>query len=93
MDGRDNGTVVFPHADLKIFMTASPEVRAMRRYLELKEKNQQVDIEDIKKFRASFEENNKDTEKNKKENEAFWNQVINLAPGSYHIVNGKVVKD
>ena len=35
MDGRDIGTVVLPDADLKIFMTASPEVRAERRYLEL----------------------------------------------------------
>ena len=35
MDGRDIGTVVFPNADLKIFMTASPEVRAERRYREL----------------------------------------------------------
>lgn len=38
MDGRDIGTVVFPDAELKIFMTASPETRAQRRYLELKEK-------------------------------------------------------
>lgn len=37
MDGRDIGTVVFPNADLKIFMTASPEIRAHRRFLELKE--------------------------------------------------------
>ncbi len=36
MDGRDIGTVVFPHAEVKFFMTASPEVRALRRYLELK---------------------------------------------------------
>lgn len=35
MDGRDIGTVVFPHAELKLFMTASPEVRAQRRYDEL----------------------------------------------------------
>lgn len=38
MDGRDIGTVVFPDADLKIFMTARPEVRAMRRWKELQEK-------------------------------------------------------
>ncbi|MGI8892526.1 MAG: (d)CMP kinase [Bacteroidia bacterium] len=37
MDGRDIGTVVFPNADVKIFMTASPEIRANRRYLELQE--------------------------------------------------------
>ncbi|MBQ7132789.1 MAG: (d)CMP kinase [Oscillospiraceae bacterium] len=38
MDGRDIGTVVLPDADLKIFMTASPEIRAKRRYLELEHK-------------------------------------------------------
>nr|WP_319400646.1 (d)CMP kinase [uncultured Carboxylicivirga sp.] len=39
MDGRDIGTVVFPNADLKLFMTASPEIRAQRRFDELKVKN------------------------------------------------------
>ncbi len=39
MDGRDIGTVVFPDADLKLFMTASPEIRAQRRYDELKDKD------------------------------------------------------
>lgn len=39
MDGRDIGTVVLPNADVKIFLTASPEKRAMRRYLEMQEKN------------------------------------------------------
>jgi cytidylate kinase len=47
MDGRDIGTVVFPDAELKIFMTASPEIRAQRRYLELKEKGQKVDFNSI----------------------------------------------
>ena len=49
MDGRDIGTVVFPDAELKIFMTASPEVRAQRRYDELKEKGNQVDFDEILK--------------------------------------------
>ena len=39
MDGRDIGTVVLPHADVKIFLTASPEKRAMRRFLEMQEKH------------------------------------------------------
>ena len=47
MDGRDIGTVVFPDAELKIFMTASPEIRAERRYLELKEKGLEVDFDEI----------------------------------------------
>lgn len=39
MDGRDIGTVVLPNADVKIYLTASPEKRAMRRFLEMQEKN------------------------------------------------------
>lgn len=49
MDGRDIGTVVFPNAELKIFVTASPEVRATRRYEELKAKGQPADYDDILK--------------------------------------------
>lgn len=47
MDGRDIGTTVFPHADLKIFMTARPEVRARRRYDELRAKGQEANLDDI----------------------------------------------
>lgn len=47
MDGRDIGTVVFPDAELKIFMTAEPMVRAKRRYLELKSKEVQADLQEI----------------------------------------------
>ena len=47
MDGRDIGTVVFPDAELKIFMTADPKIRAERRLKELKEKGQQVNFEEI----------------------------------------------
>ena len=47
MDGRDIGTVVFPNAELKIFMTASPKIRAQRRYDELNQKGQKVDYNEI----------------------------------------------
>ena len=47
MDGRDIGTTVFPDAELKIFVTASDEVRAQRRYDELKAKGQEADFQDI----------------------------------------------
>ena len=47
MDGRDIGTVVLPDADVKIFLTASPEARAKRRTLELVEKGQQADFDTI----------------------------------------------
>ena len=49
MDGRDIGTVVFPDAELKIFVTASAEVRAQRRYDELKTKGMPADFDDILK--------------------------------------------
>ncbi len=47
MDGRDIGTTVFPHAELKIFVTASAEIRAKRRYDELKAKGQEVSFDAI----------------------------------------------
>lgn len=49
MDGRDIGTTVFPDAELKVFVTASAEVRAQRRYDELKAKGMQADYNDILK--------------------------------------------
>lgn len=49
MDGRDIGTVVFPNAKLKLFITASPEVRSQRRFDELLAKGWTVSLEDIKK--------------------------------------------
>ena len=63
MDGRDIGTVVLPDADVKIFLTASPHVRAVRRYEELKEKGKPGDLAQIESdieerdFRDSHREN------------------------------------
>lgn len=48
MDGRDIGTVVFPDAELKVFVTASVDVRAQRRYDELTAKGEKCDFEEIK---------------------------------------------
>lgn len=47
MDGRDIGTTVFPQAELKIFVTASAEIRAQRRYDELKQKGQEASYDEI----------------------------------------------
>jgi cytidylate kinase len=47
MDGRDIGTVVFPDAELKIFMTASPQTRAQRRFDELKSKGDHVTFDEV----------------------------------------------
>jgi cytidylate kinase len=44
MDGRDIGTVVFPQAELKVFVTASPEIRAQRRYDELAGKGEPLTL-------------------------------------------------
>lgn len=48
MDGRDIGTVVFPHAELKIFMTADPAIRVQRRFKELYEKNKNISLHEVK---------------------------------------------
>jgi cytidylate kinase len=48
MDGRDIGTCVLPDADVKVYLTASVETRAKRRFLELQEKNMPCDLEEIK---------------------------------------------
>jgi cytidylate kinase len=50
MDGRDIGTVVFPDADIKIFMTASVDIRAKRRYDELKARGVNIEFEEIKRM-------------------------------------------
>jgi cytidylate kinase len=47
MDGRDIGTVVFPNAELKVFMTASPDIRASRRYKELLERGEKVTYNEV----------------------------------------------
>lgn len=49
MDGRDIGTIVFPNAELKIFMTASEQIRAKRRFKELQEKGENVSFEEVLK--------------------------------------------
>ncbi|HIP36675.1 MAG TPA: (d)CMP kinase [Crocinitomix sp.] len=48
MDGRDIGTVVFPNAEIKLFMTASTDIRAERRYKELIEKGQKVNLDEVR---------------------------------------------
>lgn len=53
MDGRDIGQIVFPNAELKIFMTADIDVRAQRRYAQLKAKGQEVSIDRVKENLAS----------------------------------------
>ncbi len=49
MDGRDIGTVVFPYADVKFFVVADPDIRAQRRFKELKEKGYENSLEEVRK--------------------------------------------
>lgn len=63
MDGRDIGTVVFPQAELKIFVTASAEVRAQRRYDELITKGEKVSLQEV--LESTIERDNRDV--NRKE--------------------------
>ncbi|RUT79350.1 (d)CMP kinase [Ancylomarina longa] len=76
MDGRDIGTVVFPNADLKIFMTADVEVRAIRRYKELKEKGEDISLEAIRenvKKRDFIDENREESPLRKAEDAIILN--------------------
>ncbi len=62
MDGRDIGTVVLPNANLKIFLTASVEDRAMRRYMELCEKGIECNFDDVKKDMEYRDKNDSERE-------------------------------
>ena len=59
MDGRDIGTVVLPQADVKIFLTAAPEARARRRWLELQQRGDETDYETV--LRDVIDRDEKDT--------------------------------
>ena len=64
MDGRDIGSIVFPNADLKFWLTASVEIRAKRRWLEFKEKGQKIAIEKVIEniqYRDEIDENREES--------------------------------
>lgn len=73
MDGRDIGTVVMPDAELKIFMTADPEIRALRRFKELESKGQPESLEAIRKNQAErdFDDVNRKEDPLKKAEDAI----------------------
>jgi cytidylate kinase len=62
MDGRDIGTVVLPDAGLKVFLTARPEIRARRRYLELVEKGIATTFEEVQSDMLSRDKNDSERE-------------------------------
>lgn len=82
MDGRDIGTVVFPDAELKLFMTADEDVRAQRRFKELQEKGENITIEQVKKNIASrdFADTTREENPLKQANDAVVIDNTNITP-------------
>ncbi|MPQ45682.1 (d)CMP kinase [Marinifilum sp. N1E240] len=82
MDGRDIGTVVFPNAELKIFMTADVEVRAIRRFKELKEKGEDVSLDAIRENvqKRDYIDENRDESPLRKADDAIVLNNSNLTP-------------
>lgn len=81
MDGRDIGTVILPNADVKIFMTATAEERARRRYNELREKGQDVDYESILNDinRRDYNDSHRETAPLKKADDAIELDTTNMS--------------
>ena len=82
MDGRDIGTVVFPNADLKIFMTADVEIRAIRRYKELKNKGEDISLDEIREnvSKRDFIDENRDESPLRKADDAIVLNNSHLTP-------------
>lgn len=80
MDGRDIGTVVLPNANLKIFLDSKVDIRAKRRYDELKEKNKEKDYEDIKKdiMQRDYTDSTRKTSPLKKADDAIYIDASDL---------------
>lgn len=82
MDGRDIGTVVFPNAELKIFMTADVEIRAIRRFKELKEKGEDISLDEIRENvkKRDFIDENRDESPLRKAEDAIVLNNSHLTP-------------
>lgn len=80
MDGRDIGTVVLPNANVKIFLTASPQIRAKRRYDELTQKGQKVNLDEILKdiIARDYQDSNREIAPLKQADGAFLVDTSNL---------------
>ncbi|MCK9256111.1 MAG: (d)CMP kinase [Bacteroidales bacterium] len=94
MDGRDIGTVVFPDADIKIFLTASLEIRAKRRFDELKEKTKDLDYNAILKniSERDFIDQNREISPLKKAEDAILIDNSNLNPKQQLDLAVKIIK-
>lgn len=83
MDGRDIGTVVFPNADFKIFMTATTDIRAQRRYDELIAKGMEVNFKEVKENieKRDYIDQNRDISPLKKAGDAIVLDNSHMTPG------------
>lgn len=93
MDGRDIGTVVLPQADVKLFLTASPEARAERRHKELLERGQQADFDQV--LREVVERDRRDMEREtaplRQAEDAVLADTTGLdLEGSFHLLMGLI---
>jgi len=95
MDGRDIGTVVFPDAELKLFMTADEDVRAQRRFKELQEKGENITIDQVKKNIASrdFADTTREENPLKQANDAVVIDNTNITPQEQFDLVMKLVKE
>jgi len=95
IDGRDIGTVVFPDADIKFFITASIDVRSKRRYTELRDKGEMISIEEIKKNLILRDETDSTREESplKKAPDAILLDNSNHTPESQLEWALKIIKD
>ena len=99
MDGRDIGTCVLPHADLKIYLTASSRVRAKRRYEELSAKGEECSLEDIEKdiIERDYRDMNRENSPLKQAEDAILvdsssmtvPEVVDRILKLFHVVNQK----
>ncbi len=82
MDGRDIGTVVFPDAEIKLFMTASVDVRAQRRYKELIEKGMSVSLDEIRKniIERDYKDEHREESPLRKASDAILLDNSNMTP-------------
>ena len=95
MDGRDIGTVVLPDAQVKIFLTTSPESRAKRRWLEMKEKGENPDFQDVLDdiIKRDYQDTHREIAPLKQAEDAifFDNGDCNLEEGAERII--KIIKE
>jgi cytidylate kinase len=95
MDGRDIGTIVFPRADLKIFMTASPQIRAQRRFKELQAKGVKISFEEVEQnlLERDFIDEHREESPLRKAHDAFLLDNSNMSLDEQMVWFRKLFKD